>query len=265
MALLPSQYLDSVVSIGIIGKDQLKHWVATGFVFGYRDDSYSENEYHLYIVTNKHVFNGHNTVYVRFNKKDNNDSKDYSLPLVVDGQKKYKEHPDSAIDVAAIQINPQTLVNDEIDIKFFQIDKHVFTVEQMRTKGVSEGDGVFVLGFPMGNIGHNEARKYVLVRSGCISRIREMLDGFTKDYIIDAIAFPGNSGGPVVYKPEIIALHGTEPINETCLIGIVKQNISYMDIAVSKQTGRDRIVFEDNTGLTVVESVDSIIETIKQN
>lgn len=264
MALLPQQFIDSVISIGLMGNNQRISWIATGFVFGYRDDGFAEHEYHLYIVTNKHVFNGHDTVYVRFNKKDNHDSKDYPLPLVEHGVKKYKEHPDPEVDVAVIQINPQTLVNDEVNIQFFQMDKHAFTVEQMKDKGVSEGDGIFAPGFPMGNIGHNEARKYVMVRSGCISRIQEMLDGYSKDFIVDALIFPGNSGGPVVLRPEIAAINGTVPITETRLIGVIKQNISYLDVAVSRQTGRDRIVFEDNTGLTLVESVDRIIETIKQ-
>lgn len=264
MALLPPVYLDSVISIGSMGIDQKILWIATGFVFGYRDEGFGENQYHLYIVTNKHVFNGQDKVYVRFNHKDNRDSKDYVLPLIENGQKKYKEHPDSAVDVAVIQINPKALVNDEIDIQFFRIDNQVFTVEQMKANGVSEGDGVFVPGFPMGNIGNNDARKYVLVRNGCISRIREMLDGYSKDFIIDALVFPGNSGGPVILKPEIAAINGTTPITESRLIGIIKGYIPYLDIAVSRQTGHDRIVFEENTGLSLVESVDRIIETIKQ-
>lgn len=262
MALLPQQYIDSVVSIGLKVTEQKIAWIATGFVFGYRVDLFPEGKYHLYIVTNKHVVKGRDTVFIRFNRKNNSDSKDYPLSLIESGQKIYKEHPSA--DVAVIQINPQTLVNDEIDIKFFQIDSQTFTADQMKTNGVSEGDGVFVPGFPMGNIGNNEARKYVLVRSGCISRIREMLDGYSKDFIIDALIFPGNSGGPVILKPEVVAISGTTPISEARLIGIVKESISFLDVAASRQTGRDRIVFEDNTGLTLVESVDRIIETIEQ-
>lgn len=264
MALFPPQYLDCVVSIGRMGNNRTISWIATGFVFGYRDDTFPQKQYHLYLVTNKHVFNGLNEVYVRFNHKENHDSKDYPLPLVQNNQKIYKEHPDPDIDVVVMKINPQTLVNDEIDIQFFRLDSESMTVVLMKDKGVTEGDGVFVLGFPMGNIGNNHTRKYVLVRNGCISRIREMLEGYSKDFIIDALVFPGNSGGPVIFKPEIASINGTEPISNSYLIGIVKKNISYLDVAVSRQTGRDRIVFEDNTGLTLVESVDRIIETIQQ-
>ncbi len=263
MALLPPQCLDSVITIGKLNSNHKISWMATGFVFGYREETFPENEYHLYIVTNKHVFNGYDTVYVRFNHKDGRDSKDYRLPLIENGLKKYKEHLDPAVDIAVIQINPQILVNDEIEIQFFRMDSQTFTVSQMKEKGVSEGDGVFVLGFPMGNIGNSEARKYVLVRSGCISRIREMLDGYSKDFIIDAPVFPGNSGGPVVFKPEISAISGTVPINEARLIGVVKEYIPYSDIAVSRQTGRTRVIFEDNTDLGIIESVDSILETIR--
>lgn len=91
-----------------------------------------------------------------------------------------------------------------------------------------------------------------------------MLEGHSSDYIIDAFVFPGNSGGPVIIKPELMAIQGTLPMTETRLIGLVKSYIPYRDVAISPQTGRTRVIFEENTGLTNVEPVDYIIQTILQ-
>ena len=67
----------------------------------------------------------------------------------------------------------------------------------------------------------------------------------------------------MVYKAEISAISGTVPINEARLIGVVKEYIHYSDIAVSRHTGRTRVIFEHNMDLGTIESVDSILETIR--
>ena len=74
--------------------------------------------------------------------------------------------------------------------------------------------------------------------------------------------FPGNSGGPVVNKPEIISVEGTNSVPSPYLIGIVASYLTYTDTAVSKQTGQSRVVFEENSGLAVVIPADYILETI---
>ena len=91
-----------------------------------------------------------------------------------------------------------------------------------------------------------------------------MLEGHSSDYIVDAFVFPGNSGGPVVIKPEVARIQGTQHNTSSRLIGLVKSYIPYRDVAISPQTKRARVVFEENTGLTNVEPVDHIIQTIQQ-
>lgn len=56
---------------------------------------------------------------------------------------------------------------------------------------------------------------------------------------------------------------GTQSQKESRLIGLVKGYITYTDVAISPQTKRPRVAFEENTGLTNVEPVDRIIETIQ--
>ncbi len=46
------------------------------------------------------------------------------------------------------------------------------------------------------------------------------------------------------------------------LIGIIGQSVTYQEVARSTQTGRARVIFEENTGLSKVWSVDFIKEII---
>jgi predicted oxidoreductase (fatty acid repression mutant protein) len=45
-------------------------------------------------------------------------------------------------------------------------------------------------------------------------------------------------------------------------IGIIGEYVPYREVAISAQTGRARVIFEENTGLSKVWSVDFIKEII---
>ncbi len=81
--------------------------------------------------------------------------------------------------------------------------------------------------------------------------------------MVDATVFPGNSGGPVILCPAALAIQGTKPISKADLIGVVKSYVPYSDLAVSSQTRKPRIMFEENSGLAAVEGVDAILETVR--
>lgn len=75
--------------------------------------------------------------------------------------------------------------------------------------------------------------------------------------------FPGNSGGPVINRPDVTAIQGA-PHNESCnLIGVVSAYIPYREVLYSKQTGMVRMLQEENRGLTIVHPVDRIIEVVE--
>lgn len=265
MALIPAKYLNCVVAIG---KDDGKggiFWMGTGFLFGYRlpNVQYGENIYSVYLVSNKHVLKDQPYVYLRFNPQGGNPAQNHKLVIINGKVNLSKNHPKDEVDVAVVGI-PQAyldnLVRNGVNPSFFTYDNECFQKADLSTQEVTEGDGVFALGYPMGNVGNT--RQYVILRSGVIARIHDMLEGYSTDFIIDAPVFPGNSGGPVLIKPELTYITGTKPQNQSRLIGLVKSYIPYQDVAISPQTGRARVIFEENTGLTNVEPVDYIIETI---
>ena len=79
----------------------------------------------------------------------------------------------------------------------------------MKDTGVDEGSLVYALGFPM-NLVDNSV-KAPICRLGCISRVEDTFENPQKatKFLVDAQTFPGNSGGPIVSRPEHISIDGT--------------------------------------------------------
>lgn len=67
MALIVPRYLNSVVAVGRNDGNGGNAWMGTGFLFGYRfkDKKYDEGSYNIFLVTNKHVLNRHESVILR--------------------------------------------------------------------------------------------------------------------------------------------------------------------------------------------------------
>jgi hypothetical protein len=265
MALIPPFFLDTVVAIGVGDDPNIRRWIGTGFIFGFFNKALPDTNqkyYHLWLITNKHVLKDLNDVYIKFNSAQEPQSKDYKVHLKArNGRVLWTGHPVEFIDVAAFGLSASVLNTDEMQYSFFRSDENILNREKMRANGVTEGDRVFVLGFPMGLV--EPDRQYVICRGGCIARVRDFIEWRTTEFLIDAPVFPGNSGGPVIICPSPIAIQGTNAIMKADLIGMVKAYVPYTDIAISAQTLHQRILFEENSGLAAVESVDSIIETVE--
>lgn len=264
MALIPPFFLDCVVAIGAKNAKGETQWVGTGFLFGKLVEpvvDITNKQYAVYLVTNKHVLKNHKEIVLRFNPENGLAAREFNQALVdVNGKEIWTGHPLERVDVAVMNINGPKLKAEALRFGIFTSDETSYTKADMKANGVMEGDGVYMLGFPMGLVG-NEGQ-YALLRSGAIARIREMLDSRGEDFIVDALSFPGNSGGPVVLKPEALSISGTQAHTNSVLIGVVKQNLNYQEVAVSPQTGRPRITFEQNAGLSLIEPVDHILGTI---
>ena len=265
MALIPSFYPNCVVAIGVpIEKKQIK-WIASGFLYGdffKKAETGKEKGYYIYLVTNRHVFDGRKGVFLRFNPKDKEAAKSYLLALEDPSSKKrlWMPHPDANIDIAVEPINAKLLLEQGIQFSCFRSDEHVVTLDKAAELGVTEGDFVYTLGFPMELVGPE--RNYVIIRSGNIARIQDAIDHRSNEFLIDAFTFPGNSGGPVVTKPEAMAIKETKAVTSSYLIGIIKSYLSYQEFAISEQTKRRRVMFEENSGLTSVIPIDFVKEAI---
>ncbi|QPJ65235.1 MAG: hypothetical protein G3M78_07465 [Candidatus Nitrohelix vancouverensis] len=262
MALIPPSYFNCVVTLGNREAADDITWTGTGTLVGRLHHSISsdQQEYHLFIVTNRHVLQDRTDLVVRFNPSGPEPSRNYIIPLYnKTGASLWTGHKNPDIDLAAIGIDANFLSAHEIQYDFFKSDYHFTPLKEMAQKQISEGDFVYVLGFPMG-IAAPE-RHYVIARSGIIARVQDAINRHSADFLIDAMVFPGNSGGPVIYKPEIISI-GAPAVSKPGLIGIIASYLTYTETALSQQTGQPRIVFEENSGLAVVIPIDYVQETI---
>jgi S1-C subfamily serine protease len=154
MALLPPFFLDTVVAIGAGDDSATRKWIGTGFIIGKAVDvaiEIAKRQYAIYIVTNKHVVKDQAKLYAKFNSANDPLSKDYAIDLKKpDGTPIWVGHPNPNVDVAVIRIDPNILKNEGRLFQFFQLENHSSTKQELKSCGTTEGDRVFVLGFPMG-------------------------------------------------------------------------------------------------------------------
>ena len=264
MALLQEYFFNTVVALGVPLEDNSVRYTATGFLYGYpagRNEK-GKQTYWVFLVTNRHVIENATDIVVRFNAQSGANSKTYRLPMSNSEQAvHWATHPDSDIDIAVLLIDTFLPEMEKSDIKlsFVCEDVHITTLDIMRNSEFAEGNEVFVLGFPLGMAGITQ--NYVILRQGTVARIRDWYNNDAKSFLIDSFIFPGNSGGPVFAKP-VFAQYGTKPSLNSSLIGMVSGYLPYTDTAYSHQTGRPKIVFEENSGLAEVVPIDAIQKTI---
>ena len=262
MALIPPHFSKSVVAIGNMDANGVPSWVASGFFFGrFVAQVDADNQtFSCFLVTNKHVLSGLTAPVIRANPVGSDPAADLPLSLVdAVGAPLWVGHPDPEVDVVVTGIGLELMRGQGFDVAFIP-DSHAFTLSRMQSEGVSEGDALFLFGFPMALV--FGPRSSAVVRGGTLAQVQAAYEGYAKSYIVDGYVFPGNSGGPVFNKPENISISGTQSVASANLIGIVSSYLPYRDVAISAQTGRERIVFEENSGLVNVFPVDSIEQTI---
>ncbi len=262
-AVLPPQFVNAVVAIGHTeGSGANAPWFTegSGFFYGFLatdDPDPAKKGYEVFLVTNRHVVAGKNIVSIRLNPKN---SADPGQVFTIPGADWFF-HSNASEDIAVAKVNWQILMERGIDVRFFPNDSIALSISRMGEIGLSAGDGVFVLGFPMNLAGAQ--RNYVIVRRGAVARVSDLMESASQYMLVDANIFPGNSGGPVILEPTDFAISGTKRNNTAFLLGVVRAYIPYSDLAVSQQTQHQRIVFEENSGLAEVVPMDRVNEAIQ--
>lgn len=262
MSIIPTAFLNAVVAIGINIKGQGQQWIGTGFIVGRKEVENPDLSTH-FLITNKHVIENRQSIFVRFNSLGGQFVKDYPINLIDNkGNHLFSVHPHKNTDIIAIQIAPQTLIKDKSIWGSFDLKDEALSLEQMQQTGVDEGSLIYALGFPMNLV---EKIKAPICRLGCISRV---IDAFVlkesfPTFLVDAQTFPGNSGGPIISRPEHLFISGATSNGKAYLIGVLSAYIPYKETLISSQTGHYRMIQEENSGLTVVHPVDRIKELVE--
>lgn len=240
----------TVVFLGDINKEGNPRFYATGVLVQV------QNIYHL--ITAKHIVIDRETgdfkddkMLVFFNSKDGGIMSRPIENIKRDFDASWIFHTNPEVDVAIIPFAIDTHKDDVLVIpdNLFLLSNNIFELYD-----------IFFLSYQPGI----EPKRKIspIFRSGIISITND-----DKSFYIDASAFPGNSGSPVFIKPSPITFNEKEiSIGSDQLggkfIGIIGEYVPYREVAISAQTGRARVIFEENTGLSKVWSVDFIKEII---
>lgn len=242
------QIKKTVVFLGRLDEQQRPDLIATGFLVSIED------VFHL--VTAKHVVVHPETgkptdegLCVFFNSKTGGIGYRELYDIKRQWNVQWLFHQRDDVDVAMIPFGLDPEQDDVLTIPenlFLSID-HVYELYD-----------IFFLSYQPGL--QAIRRITPVIRNGSVSIVNE-----DKSLYIDGAAFPGNSGSPVFLKPSPIRLDergitiGNDPLGGK-FIGIIGEYLPYQEVAVSVQTGRPRVVFEENTGLSRVWSADLVRE-----
>ena len=249
--------MDAVVSIGI-RQDKNTIWIGTGFFVIRKTNEQGDGR--PFLVTNRHILVNNDSIVIRMRKKDSEMLEEIEAPLTENGQILYSLHPNADIDIAVLPLNGDFIVNNNYDFPWFDIDETAMTSEDLLKNGVDEGSLVYMLGFPMGLV--NETSNLPICRLGCVARMSSEQIAESHSLLVDIQNFPGNSGSPIITRPEIVSIEGTKCFNKSVLLGIVHSYIPYRESLVNSQTNEIVEIRSENSGLANVHPVEFIIELI---
>lgn len=250
MALIPKIYIDAVVSIGLRQTNDSIAWIGTGFFVHRR---INDKEVLPFLVSNKHIFEGKSCVVIRMRETQEN-----KLVLMDVSLNDCRIH--TFADIAAVMLSGTTITQQHLKFSSFDIDSNSFSSFELRDNGVDEGSLVYMLGFPMGLVNVNS--ELPICRMGCIARISEEQIAESHDALLDIQNFPGNSGSPIVSKPEFIGIQGTKILDRCVLIGIIHAYLPYRESLINSQTKEIVEVRSENSGLALMHPVEYIREVI---
>lgn len=253
--------MDGVIAIGEnVGPGQF-NWFATGTLFAevvQRDRKAGTYEYVPWLVTNQHVFRGESHVWIRLNLQDAT-AKDFRIELTQGKDELWTAHPGGA-DIAVFCLDAAQLRERQIAEAYLKSDIHCWRIDDMRRNGVVEGDGVFVMGYPLGLM--SQGTQLPIARMGIIARVRDAYSHLGRPYLVDANITEGNSGGPVAIRPELTALRNTATHSESMIIGIVSHVEMYSANGQVQTEGGQKVRSRVPAGLALVHPIDTVMETI---
>lgn len=256
MRLIPKDYMNAVVSIGVRENGSIQ-WIATGFFI----TKLVNNKPMPFLVTNRHVFRGRSSVVIRMIEKNSQAIRDIDVNVVANGIQHYYVHNNPNVDIAVAPLNSLFISNNNLQFFAFDIDSIGYSSIRVQ-QDFDEGTSVFMLGYPMGWVDIDSNTP--ICRGGYIARISREEIAKTKSFLLDIQNFPGNSGSPIITRPELINDNGSLSLNKSVLIGIIHSYIPYEEQLINSQTKKIVEIKTENSGIALVHPTELIIETIDQ-
>jgi len=122
MAILPQNYMEATVVLGITVFPNQVTWVATGFIVGRYEglDEKGQKKYTTYLITNKHVVKNCDVLHLQFNSTTGTSLS--TITLKKGEQLLFSEHPDSEVDIIANIIDINCAIEKGAIVSFFHLD-----------------------------------------------------------------------------------------------------------------------------------------------
>ncbi len=233
--------------------------IGTGFLL---KRPVGNDKYKIYLISNKHVLCGAQSIAITFTKKKNDEpevGKSVRFPLM-NTKNCIVEHPNPNVDVAVIECTGLFLI--ALDSIYFKlVDYEMLATFEEPELNVAEN--VYFIGYP-DNI-YDKKNNLPLIRTGLISSLPKCDYNGDPVFIIDAQVFPGSSGSPVYIdltyeniKNGQIALAGQRNIK---LLGIVSATMVRNNKLKSVNTSTE-FMTEEVLGLGIVYKSTTIKELI---
>lgn len=257
MAIIPDFYINAVTAIGTRTASDV-NWFGTGFLASRVVDA--EGSVRPFLITNRHVLEGERKIVFRLRKKGSEEFDTVDADLYENGNLLYLAHPQPDVDIAVLPLNGSFFVENNLEFSAFNIDEHGMSSDELRNEGVDEGSLIHMLGFPMGLVNVNSTLP--ICRLGCVARMSAAQIAETRNILVDIQNFPGNSGSPIVTRPEIVSISGTKSLNKSMLLGIVHSYIPYQETLMNTQTKQVVEIRSENSGIAKVHPVELIREVV---
>jgi hypothetical protein len=255
---LPPRYLDTVVMFEECGDGPLRY-AATGFFCRYFTGGANGQEL-LFLVTSGRAVSG-----------------DLGSTRLVCGRRRGFRRTsyaasgrsplalgdwlvDSKRDVALLPLDPEHLAAEAIRCETFDLAGGALGGLGLNLRGVGEGDEVLMLGFTPER---PRWRPVTMIRRGIIARIQDLHRRRSPTFLVDATAFAGNTGSPVVIRPARGRGGDLLTHPRIHLIGLVSDSLPNPEGPVRRDNEGRTMLVRAQTGLVRVVPVDAILRLVR--
>ena len=182
------------------------------------------------------------------------------MPLTDPEINVYKTHNNPNIDIAVVPINGGYITKNNLNLNAFNLDDNAVSSDEFIDCGGGEGSIVYMLGYPMGLVDIESTAP--ICRMGCVARWDKNEIKRNNYVLIDIQNFPGNSGSPIITRPEILSIGDSKAFSKCSLLGIVNAYIPYEERLINSQTKKTVEIKSENSGLAIVFPVEYIRDII---
>lgn len=200
----------------------------TGFLFSFfPENNPAPNRIALVLVTNRHMVEGFDKAFLRFNLADETGMPvegKYEQVTFNDFERNSIFHPDPNVDLAIVPLAQTIKKHKGLYLYFFNED-NIPVADELTD--VFPADEIIMVGYPCGIA--DVKNNLPVFRNGTLATSPNIDYEGEKNFLIDAACFPGSSGSPVLLRDRTARLEGHKIFfgKQNFLLGIQSAVFTY--------------------------------------